>query len=164
MQAFEDGKEVWFSRTSDKQFSNVLKKDPTPVWVWANITYFLKPKESVVDWTRIPADTPVLVRDRLNSNWVKRYFKRGTGDILEVFSCGGTSRTGTGLPEEWLHCKLDPEASSLLYWIPNTGTEPRIADNEVCLVKFNSGSIIPYEEGLDWSLINNITFYAIIKP
>lgn len=39
---------------------------------WANSEYV----EPQVDWSRVPVDTPILVRDSESSEWKRRYFAK----------------------------------------------------------------------------------------
>ncbi len=58
---------------------------------WAEEEY----KEPEVDWTKVPVDTKILVRNSLDKKWDRRYFYRyeeSTGRIYS-FALGSTSWT-----------------------------------------------------------------------
>ena len=79
---------------------------------WANSEY----KESEIDWTKVPVDTPVLVANYEDeSTWNRRYFYRYHDSTknsrqFEVFIDGATSWSA-GLNETTLYkyCKLARE-------------------------------------------------------
>lgn len=47
-------------------------------------------KEPIVDWTRIPIDTKILVRDKENEKWEKRYFAGYENDKVNAWVNAGT--------------------------------------------------------------------------
>lgn len=68
-------------------------------------------EEPEVDWSKVPVDTLVRVRNRKENEWLVRYFKgfdekRTTHKFL-VWSDGRTSKTvgGHGM-EPWKYCEL----------------------------------------------------------
>lgn len=54
---------------------------------WMNEEY----KESIVDWTRIPIDAKILVRDNKNEKWQKRHFAGYENDKVNAWANAGTS-------------------------------------------------------------------------
>ena len=76
-------------------------------------------KEREIDWSKVPVDTPVLVRDRDENNWVKRYFAFYVPIDLEnrfvTFNNGFTSREEQ-LNTAWKYCKLAPEVDPTPYY------------------------------------------------
>lgn len=60
-----------------------------------------------VDWTKVPVDTKVLVRNSMGE-WYKRYFAEYKDGIFYAFYNGGTSWT-TSNKIPWRECKLDEE-------------------------------------------------------
>lgn len=54
---------------------------------WANSEYIEPP----VDWTKVPVDTPILVRDCECGNWNRRYFAKYENGILYAWADGATS-------------------------------------------------------------------------
>ena len=48
-------------------------------------------KEPEVDWSKVPVDTPVLVRDSTPYTWKRRYFAYYKDGIVHTYSDGATS-------------------------------------------------------------------------
>lgn len=66
--------------------------------------------EPEVDWSNVPVDTLVRVRDGEDEEWLLRYFK-GINDIhlrrrYEAWASGATSVTAEGDTEQWKYCEL----------------------------------------------------------
>ena len=57
------------------------------------------------DWSKVEVDTKVLVRDRPNDDWVKRYFAKYVDGKVYVFKEGKTSWNSIGI-EHWQETKL----------------------------------------------------------
>lgn len=53
---------------------------------WANSEYIEPP----VDWSKVPVDTPILVRDSEEEAWKKRHFAKYENGIVYAWS-GGTT-------------------------------------------------------------------------
>ena len=67
-----------------------------------------------VDWSKVPIDTKVLVRDLSNSEWIPRYFA-GLNENGEktVWQHGGTSFTASDVPKSvWNYIKLYKEGDN----------------------------------------------------
>lgn len=67
-------------------------------------------EEHEVDWSKVPVDTLVRVRDRDEQEWILRYFK-GIGDKnstcrYAVWTSGATSKTANGGYTYWKYCEL----------------------------------------------------------
>ena len=54
---------------------------------WADAEYI----ESEVDWAKVKVDTPVLVKEYSNGNWVRRYFAKYQNGCVYTFGNGTTS-------------------------------------------------------------------------
>lgn len=67
-------------------------------------------EEHEVDWSKVPVDTLVRVRERENQKWILRYFKGINEDSLrhryEVWESGATSKTASGKYLCWKYCEL----------------------------------------------------------
>ena len=71
-------------------------------------------EEPEVDWSKVPVDTLVRVRDHESDEWVLRYFKgfsRMPSEYqpecdYEVWAYGATSVTAEGDTEHWIFCEL----------------------------------------------------------
>lgn len=62
---------------------------------WADEEY-IESKEQV-NWSEISVDTPILVKDSTDSDWLKRYFAKYEDGIIYAFYDGRTS---------WSECKI----------------------------------------------------------
>lgn len=63
-----------------------------------------------VDWSKVPVDTLVMVKDFERDEWVLRYFK-GIDENCEeskymTWIAGSTSKTAYGFTEYWNYCEL----------------------------------------------------------
>ena len=71
---------------------------------WANSEYVEPP----VDWSKVPVDTPILVRDSENASWEKRYFSEYRNGTVYAWADGATSWS-VEKPEyvyDWKYAKL----------------------------------------------------------
>uniref|UniRef100_UPI004038EEAC hypothetical protein n=1 Tax=Roseburia inulinivorans TaxID=360807 RepID=UPI004038EEAC len=57
---------------------------------WANSEY-VEPIEPPVDWSRVPVDTPILVRHSESSVWDRRYFAKYKNGLVYAWKHGTTS-------------------------------------------------------------------------
>ena len=106
--ALEDGKVVncqytdcWncsFSSHIDGVCCTVNRKN------WANSEY-----EEYLDWSKVPVDTKILVRDNENVPWSPRHFSRIKQGRVYTFSYGRTSFTSRGKECCWRYAKLYKE-------------------------------------------------------
>ena len=106
--ALEDGKVVncqntdcWkcsFSSHIDGVCCTVNRKN------WANSEY-----EEYVDWSKVPVDTKILVRDDVNQPWSPRHFAGVDSKGVLAFSYGRTSFTCNGKGRSWKYAKLYKE-------------------------------------------------------
>ena len=65
--------------------------------------------EPKVDWTQVPIDTKILVRDYKNDEWVKRHFAGFEYGIIYAWDDGLTSFTTKGCKTNWIYAKLYKE-------------------------------------------------------
>ena len=80
---------------------------------WLEEEYIEQPKPKV-DWSNVPVDTLVRVRDYEDDEWLLRYFKCfsrtpsecQSGRGYEVWALGATSVTAEGDTEQWKYCEL----------------------------------------------------------
>lgn len=77
------------------------------VWLDEN---FEEPPKPEVDWSKVPVDTLVRVREREDEDWLLRYFK-GINDKqlrrrYEAWESGATSKTANGKYLCWNYCEL----------------------------------------------------------
>lgn len=85
----------------------------TALQIWLDEEYEEPPKPEV-DWSNVPVDTLVRVRDNEDDEWTLRYFKgfsRTPSEYppeygYEVWALGATSVTAEGDTERWKYCEL----------------------------------------------------------
>ena len=63
----------------------------------------------VVDWSKVPMDTPVWVRDRESDPWRPRYFAGAIGGSVHTWNGGTTSWSSDGGTTGWTQAKLAEE-------------------------------------------------------
>lgn len=70
---------------------------------------YIEPPKPEVDWSKVPVDTLVRVRDRESEAWRLQYFKGiddSSTDRFMVWECGATSVTAEGDYTNWKYCEL----------------------------------------------------------
>ena len=71
---------------------------------------YVEPPKPEVDWSKVPVDTLVRVKDFEGEDWVLRYFKEIDENCEEskyvTWIAGSTSKTAYGFTEYWNHCEL----------------------------------------------------------
>lgn len=85
----------------------------TALQIWLDEEYIEPPKPEV-DWSKVPVDTLVRVRDYEDDEWLLRYFKCFSGAPsacqpgrdYEVWALGATSVTAEWDTESWEYCEL----------------------------------------------------------
>lgn len=82
---------------SEYDIMRVLDCDNNVIW-----------KREEVDWSKIPVDTKVLVRDSKDGEWRKRYFSEYKDGRFYTFDMGGTSWSASN-KTSWRECKLAEE-------------------------------------------------------
>lgn len=60
---------------------------------WCNSKYIEPP----VDWSKVPIDTPILVRDSENEKWIKRHFAKYEGGKVWAYRNGTSSWTNNDI-------------------------------------------------------------------
>ena len=80
--------------------------------LWLDEEYEEPPKPEV-DWSKVPVDTLVRVRENENREWCLRYFKglnkSNFGEKYEAWSNGMTSKTASDSSNTWKYCELVEE-------------------------------------------------------
>lgn len=71
---------------------------------WADAEYI----EPEVDWSKVPVDTPILVKQLRHNDWSRRYFSHydNKNGLVCAFSDGKTSWTGQDDWKSWNYAKL----------------------------------------------------------
>ena len=59
-----------------------------------------------VDWSKVPIDTPILVRDSKNKKWIERHFAKYEGGKVYAFESGFTSWSQDEFLYSWEYAKL----------------------------------------------------------
>lgn len=75
---------------------------------------YIEPPKPKVDWSKVPVDTLVQVRDDENDKWALRYFKwfvRGHRTPFVTWADGATSKTAETCTEYWKYCELAEDAA-----------------------------------------------------
>ena len=67
--------------------------------------------EPEVDWSKVPVDTPVLVKDSTSYTWKRRYFAYYKDGIVHTYSDGATSWSvnKNSVNPGWNYAKLENE-------------------------------------------------------
>lgn len=65
--------------------------------------------EPKVDWSKVPVDTPVWVRDRESDPWRPRYFAGVIGGLVHTWNGGSTSWSSDDGTSDWAQAKLVKE-------------------------------------------------------
>ena len=65
-------------------------------------------KEPEIDWSKVKIDTPILVRDSENTEWLKKYFAKYENGQVYVWNLGRTSWTAPNdkSVSAWSYAKL----------------------------------------------------------
>lgn len=75
----------------------------TALQLWLDEEY----EEPKVNWSNVPVDTLVRVRDREEQDWILRYFKEINEEHrYEAWESGATSKTAKGKYLCWRYCEL----------------------------------------------------------
>lgn len=81
----------------------------TALQIWLDEEYMEPPKPEV-DWSKVPVDTLVMVRDSEDEEWVLRYFKgideEAQKSRFMAWGNGTTSKTAYGNYTHWTFCEL----------------------------------------------------------
>ena len=81
----------------------------TALQLWLDEEYTEPPKPEV-DWSNVPVDTLVRVRDREEQEWTLMYFKglddKGYINRFQTWVDGATSKTSYGVYKNWTYCEL----------------------------------------------------------
>ncbi|MFR7913934.1 hypothetical protein [Eubacterium ramulus] len=91
-----DCDECYFSTQDDGDCSIACQE-------WCNSEYV----ESPVDWSKVPVDTPILVRDSQDNKWFRRHFANFKDGVVYAWDDGKTSWSSLSLGKVgWVYAKL----------------------------------------------------------
>lgn len=62
--------------------------------------------EPPVDWSKVPVDTPILVKDTEDDDWMNRYFAEYKNGTVYAWCNGATSWSGKNNKCPWKYAKL----------------------------------------------------------
>ena len=82
--------------------TNMLKRPENLIWERS------KNNKEYIDWNTVPVDTPILVRDYEDEDWIPAYFAEYNNGVVYVWEDGGTSFTKKQT-EAWCYAKLYEE-------------------------------------------------------
>ena len=88
-------------------------------WKYAKLAEDVKEnKEPEVDWNEVKIDTPILVRDSENTEWLKKYFAKYENGQVYVWNLGRTSWTAPNdkSVSAWSYAKLAESEESEVDW------------------------------------------------
>lgn len=71
---------------------------------WADAEY-IEPEESEIDWSKVAVDTPILVKDSMEADWLERHFAKYEYNLVYAWSDKKTSHT-TDSMTYWNYAKL----------------------------------------------------------
>lgn len=98
-----------FGRDSKRYCEMSCATCGTALNLWLDEEY----EEPEVDWSNVPVDTLVRVREREDQEWILRYFKGINEDSLrhryEAWESGATSKTANRKYLCWKYCELAEE-------------------------------------------------------
>lgn len=69
---------------------------------------YKEPEKPEVDWSKVPVDTKIYVKDNIHNNWIKRYFARYEEGKIYAWDSGHTSwiASGENYATSWKYAKL----------------------------------------------------------
>jgi len=122
-----------------------------------------KEKKENIDWSKVPVDQPVLVRDGPDENWKKRFFACPGG----AWDNGCTSRAGAWTIS-FQEMKLDPDAEPILNWHPwHGGKRPVDGYTHLACVLKNGERLQTRADLIRWEHGDNaldVIWYAVTTP
>lgn len=104
-----DFKKEYILKNNDCSGTHCAECDKKIVPEWLETPYE-EPKIEI-DWSKVPVDTPVLVRDYESDNYEKRHFNYYEAENTRPFICfadGKSSYTSTSV-KHWSYCELARE-------------------------------------------------------
>ena len=80
----------------------------TTLWLLEEYEEPKEPEEPEIDWSKVKVDTPILVRDAENTEWLKKHFAKYEDGIVYVWNLGRTSWTAphNKSVSAWKYAKL----------------------------------------------------------
>ena len=116
-------------------------------------------EEPEVDWSKVKVDTPILVRQDKNGDWLKRHFAKYENGNVYVWADGQTSWTGAD-EIKWKYAKLaeDEEEPEIDWNKIKVDTPILVRDNKDG--KWLKRYFAKYEDGLVYAWLGENTSYT----
>ena len=129
-------------------------------------------EEPEVDWSKVKVDTPIMVRDSENTEWVKKHFAKVENGVVYAWNNGKTSWTTEGMVD-WKYAKLaEDEKEPEIDWSKvEVDTPILVRDDGVKWVKrhfakYENGSVYAWKDShTSWTSLHNddVTFWSYAK-
>ena len=75
---------------------------------WCELEY----EEPSIDWSKIPVDTPILVKNNHDDEWLRRHFAKFEDGVVYAWDDGKTSWSLSSLGKvDWKYAKLAEESN-----------------------------------------------------
>ena len=136
----------------------------TTLWLLEEYEEPKEPEEPEIDWSKVKVDTPVLVRDSENTEWLKKYFAKYEDGIVYVWNLGRTSWSAPNNKSvsAWQYAKLiEDETESGVDWSEVEVDTPILVrdneDTESATVVWLKRYFAEYKDGLVYAWTNGRT-------
>ena len=118
-----------------------------------------EPEEPETDWSKVKVDTPILVRQDKNGDWLKRHFAKYENENVYVWADGQTSWTGAD-EIKWKYAKLgeDEEEPEIDWNKIEVDTPILVRDSKDS--KWLKRYFAKYEDGLVYAWLGENTSYT----
>ena len=118
-----------------------------------------EPEEPETDWSKVKVDTPILVRQDKNGDWLKRHFAKYENGNVYVWIDGQTSWTGAS-EIKWKYAKLAEEEEE-----PEIDWNKIEVDTPILVRDSKDGKWLKryfakYEDGLVYAWLGENTSYT----
>ena len=129
------------------------------IWLLKNYEEIEEPEEPKIDWSKVPVDTPVLVRGCEDEEWKKMHFAECVLNTVYVWEGGKTSWT-TDKTYPWEYAKLaeDEEEPEIDWSKLKVDTPILVRDSKDN--KWLKRYFAKYEDGLVYAWLGENTSYT----
>ena len=136
----------------------------TTLWLLEEYEEPKEPEEPEIDWSKVKVDTPILVRDTEDEEWVKKHFAKYEDGIVYVWNLGRTSWSAPNNKSvsAWQYAKLiEDETESGVDWSEVEVDTPILVrdneDTESATVVWLKRYFAEYKDGLVYAWTNGRT-------
>ena len=136
----------------------------TTLWLLEEYEEPKEPEEPEIDWSKVKVDTPILVRDAENTEWLKKHFAKYEDGIVYVWNLGRTSWSAPNNKSvsAWQYAKLiEDETESGVDWSEVEVDTPILVrdneDTESATVVWLKRYFAEYKDGLVYAWTNGRT-------